>query len=558
MRSVVMKRYSEWAQLPDLHAITESVDSIRLTSPGGNATSGTITTDGVYTAPAILPPSATVQITAASHADATKSDTAAAAIVSDIAISVAAPATSPNPNSVTLTATPQADPAKKAQATLSIVPGINVSVSPVSATLAANHRVTLTAQVNGTSTTGLNWHVNGIAGGNAALGRICVAGSNPCQAVTNTSLQVDFLAPGAIPSPNPVTVTATSVADTTKSASAQITVINHVVVSVQSASVTLTPLSIQGFSAAVLGTNNQSVVWQVQGAACAGAGICGSINTNGTYSAPSTAPTPNAVQVVAISSDDPSQSGIANVTITTGANVLNLHPSSVYAGAAQGFTLRVEGSGFAATTPGPGSVVLIGGTTRTTACNTALSCTAPVTAADIAVAGSVSVQIQNPDGKKSNAVSLVVAVPNSSDEVIALGSTVPVVTGKDIVVVEPTTAGISLPANDFDLNVAALGAFSTTNNSCTLGGNAIPLPRPASGTVAADICVFSQSGFDTSMTYIVSGPGDVAVISKQPAGLGIIHLTLQVPSGATPGARTLFIQNTNLDKTAASGVLEVQ
>jgi len=84
------------------------------------------------------------------------------------------------------------------------------------------------------------------------------------------------------------------------------------------------------------------------------------------------------------------------------------------------------------------------------------------------------------------------------------------------------------------------------------------LPRPASGTVTADICVFSQSGFDTSMTYAVSGPGDVAVISKQPAGLGIIHLTLQVPVSATPGARTLFIQNTNLDKTAASGVLEVQ
>jgi len=52
---------------------------------------------------------------------------------------------------VTITATPQADPSKKAQATLSIVPGINVSVSPAAPALAANHRVTLTAQVNGTS-----------------------------------------------------------------------------------------------------------------------------------------------------------------------------------------------------------------------------------------------------------------------------------------------------------------------------------------------------------------------------------------------------------------------
>jgi len=405
----------------------------------------------------------------------------------------------------------------------------------------------------------VNWNVNGIAGGNAALGQICVAGSNPCEAITGTSsLQVDFLAPGAIPSPNPVTATAVSVADTTKSAGAQITVINHLVVSVQPASVTLAPLSVQGFTAAVLGTSNQSVVWQVQGAACTSGGNCGSINANGTYTAPSTAPTPNAVQVVAISSDDTSQSGVANVTITTGANILNLHPSSVYAGAAQGFTLRVEGSGFASSTPGPGSAVLIGGMARTTACNSALSCTAPVTAADVAVPGSVSVQIQNPDGKKSNVVSLVVAAPNSSDELIALSSSAPAASGKDVVVVEPTTAGISVPGNDFDLNVAALGAFSTTNNSCTLGGNAIPLPRPASGISTADICVFSQSGFDTSMTYTVSGPVDIAVISKQPAGLGIIHLTLQVPASATPGARTLFIQNTNLDKSAASGVLEVQ
>jgi hypothetical protein len=82
--------------------------------------------------------------------------------------------------------------------------------------------------------------------------------------------------------------------------------------------------------------------------------------------------------------------------------------------------------------------------------------------------------------------------------------------------------------------------------------------RPASGTAAVDICVFSQSGLDTSMTYTVSGPGNVSVITKQPAGLGIIHLTLQVTATAQTGERTLFIQNTNLDKTAASGVLEVE
>jgi hypothetical protein len=163
--------------------------------------------------------------------------------------------------------------------------------------------------------------------------------------------------------------------------------------------------------------------------------------------------------------------------------------------------------------------------------------------------------VRNPDGTRSNAVSLVVALPNSSDEVISLSAGSPDAIGKDIVVVEPTTAGVSVPSNDVDLDVAALGSFSTTNNSCTLGGNPISLARPSSGIATADICIFAQSGLDASMTYTVSGSGDVVVIAKQPLGFGIIRLTLQLPANAPASARTLFIQNTNLDKTAASGTL---
>jgi hypothetical protein len=470
-----------------------------------------------------------------------------------------APMAAPNPNMVTITATPQADPSKKTQATLAVQAGVSVNLLPSMATRAVNHRVTLTAQVTGSSNTSVTWTVNGVAGGNTTFGQICTVATNPCQRVTGGSvLQVDYVAPGAIPLPNPVTVQATSAADTTKSATAQITVINHVLVSIQPGNVTLAPLAVQGFTASVLGTNNQNVVWQIQGAACANAGVCGAINANGTYTAPNPAPSPNTLQVVAISSEDTSQAGTANVAIAGGADILSLHPSSVYAGGAQGFTLRVDGSGFISSSPGPGSAMLIAGTARTTACNSSMECTAPVTPADVSSAGNVSVQIQNPDGSQSNGVSIVVITPNPSDEVIALTSLSPVATGKDIVVVEPTTAGVSVPGADVDLNVAALGTFSTANNNCTLGGNPVVLQRPVSGTATADICLFSQSGFDTSMTYSVSGPGDVAVISKQPAGLGIIHLALQIPAGAEPGARTLFIQNTNLDKTAASGTLEVE
>src|SRR5208337_1378114 len=50
-------------------SVTWSVNAV----PGGSAQAGTISADGVYTAPADLPPGGTVQVTATSHADVSKS-----------------------------------------------------------------------------------------------------------------------------------------------------------------------------------------------------------------------------------------------------------------------------------------------------------------------------------------------------------------------------------------------------------------------------------------------------------------------------------------------------
>jgi hypothetical protein len=480
-----------------------------------------------------------------------------AGAVADSATYVA-PSSAPTPNTVTITATPQADSSKRAQVTLAVQQGGSMILAPATATLAGNHRVTMTAQVVGVANASVAWSVNGIAGGNSTVGQICAVSLNPCQPVTSgTAAQVDYVAPGAIPSPNPVTVQATSAADSTKSATSQITVINHVMVTVQPASVALAPQAVQAFAATVIGASNQTVVWQLQGMPCAGGVSCGAISANGTYTAPNAAPSPDSIHVVAISSDDPTQSGLANVTISTGANILALHPASVYAGAADGFTLRVNGSGFVTTSPGPGSSLLIAGSLRTATCVSPAECTVPITAADVTTAGSVSVQVQNPDGTKSNGASLIVATPNLSDEVISLTSGAPAATAQDIVVVDPTAAGVSLPDDDVDLNLAALGSFSTVSNTCALGGNPVALQRPASGTANADICMFSESGLDTSMTFTVSGPADIRVIAKQPLGLGIVRITLQIPAAALPGQRTLFVQNTNLDEAAASGALEV-
>jgi hypothetical protein len=474
-----------------------------------------------------------------------------------------APSTAPTPNTVAISVTPQADPAKEAQATLAVAPGLGVGVSvmPGTATLAANRRVTLTPQVTGTANGNVLWSADGIAGGNTTVGQICVQASNPCQAVLSaSSAPVDYLAPGTIPTPDPVTVQAVSAADDTKSGSAQITVINHVLVSVLPSSVTLAPGTVQSFSATVLGSANQQVVWQISGTGCGGGGrICGVIDASGTYTAPGVPPSPDALQVVAVSQDDGSQSGVASVTISTGANILTLHPASVYAGAAQGFTLQVDGSGFVvANSNSAGATLWIGGTARITTCASASECIAPVLASDVALAGTVAVQLQNPDGTPSNMVQLVVAAPNATDASVALSSATPEALGQDIVVVDPTTAGISTAGDDVDLDVAALGAFSTTTNGCTLGGNPVTLLRPPSGSSTAEVCLFSESGLDASMAVTISGPADVAVIAEQPAGLGILHVTLLVPASAPPGPRTLFIQSTNLDKTSASGAVILQ
>jgi hypothetical protein len=55
---------------------------------GGSPQVGTITADGIYMAPADLPPGGTIQVTAKSHADRTKSSSAGVTVSSDVAISV--------------------------------------------------------------------------------------------------------------------------------------------------------------------------------------------------------------------------------------------------------------------------------------------------------------------------------------------------------------------------------------------------------------------------------------------------------------------------------------
>ena len=372
---------------------------------------------------------------------------------------------------------------------------------------------------------------------------------------------MDYLAPSAVPALNPVTLRVVSQDDATKSASSGITILPHIVVAISPPSARLAPRSNQTFTASVAGTANQQVTWTLVGTACAGAGApCGVIDATGLYVAPLAAPTPNAFNVVATSSEDTSRTASAAVTVTLQPVILSLMPSSGTADAAGGFTLRVAGGNFAAAGPGPGSAILIGDALRPTVCSSTASCSTTLAAQDLLFAANLSITVQNPDGAVSNAAAFVVVSPSAGAGAILLTPGAPAATNKDITVVDLSTNGSSSPLEDVSLNIVAIGIFQPAAGNCTLGGGSVALFRPASGTAVADLCAFSVSGLDPSLAFTVSGPAppDLVIVGKEPLGLGIIHLTLQLPATARPGARTLFIQNAGLDMTAASGAIEVR
>ena len=473
-----------------------------------------------------------------------------------------APATPPAPPSVTVHAVSAANQTAVGVATVTLtIPGALV-LTPTSATTAVSLRQPFTVSISGSSNTNVLWQVSGIPGGNATVGEICVVASNPCQSISIAPAgSVEYLAPAAVPSPNPVTLSVSSQAFPAQIQAAQITILAHVVVSVSPPSATLAPATTQAFTANALGTTNQIVTWNVTGIACSGAGFpCGTIDANGNYTAPISTPSPNAINIVATSSEDTSRTGSASVTITNAITIVSLLPASATAGAVGGFTLQVLGGNFVPTSPGPGSTLVVGGTARITNCVSNGECTTGLASSDLANAGNLTVQIRNPNLTLSNTANFVVIATPPTVDMIPLTPTNPSATGKNIIVVEPSTAGSIAPQQDVTISVAAMGIFSPALDTCTLGASSPVITRPTSGTATIDICVFSVSGLDPSYAYTITGPAaaDITIIGKQPLGLGIVDLTLSIPSSALAGLRSLFVQNSNQDKAVATGVLEVQ
>ncbi len=180
-----------------------------------------------------------------------------------------------------------------------------VSVSPLTASVQISTQKQFTAAVSGTTNPAVTWDVNGVVGGNSAVGFIDSIGGL-------------YTAPVTAPSPATVTVRATSVEVPTASGTASVTVVNPpppVSITISPKSATVRVRRSQQFTATVSGSTNTHVTWKVNGVA-GGSTSTGTISTSGLYKAPSSVPNPATVTVTAVSVADPAKSASAAVTIS--------------------------------------------------------------------------------------------------------------------------------------------------------------------------------------------------------------------------------------------------
>jgi len=231
--------------------VTWSVNDI----PGGDTAVGTIDSNGQYLPPTVVPSPPTVTVRATSTASPTSSGAASVTIIPHASITSVSPSPVTTGNftvtvngagfvagslvsfdgaqlatsfvsSGVLTATGNA-PAAKSSVPVSVTtpdgdisntvvvnvvapPSVTIAISPTSATVRVRQNRQFTATIQGTTNTSAIWKVNGIVGGNGTVGTISQSGV--------------YKAPNSVPSPATVTVSATSAADPTKTASASVAI----------------------------------------------------------------------------------------------------------------------------------------------------------------------------------------------------------------------------------------------------------------------------------------------------------------------------------------------
>jgi hypothetical protein len=272
--------------------------------------------NGLYTAPASISLQQTIVLKATSVADPTKVATAFVSLMPNFTPAPApAPASTPSP-----------------------FPSVTLSLSPSSASLSPGQSTQFVASVSGTNNMGVAWALSPAVG---------------------TLMNGSYTAPAAINVAQTVVVTATSLADPSRTANATITLApNSPAPGVASSGVSLspsfasiTPGQSQKFSFMRNGALDSDVMWAL-------IPMIGSM-TDGLYSAPVMVGSQTTVTVIATSLSDPTKSASAAVLIGQQAGLapsvsvgVGVTPTSISlsAGKSSQFTASVTGTANTAVT----------------------------------------------------------------------------------------------------------------------------------------------------------------------------------------------------------------
>jgi RHS repeat-associated protein len=203
--------------------------------------------------------------------------------------------------------------------------GITVSVSPATSSLNAGQTQQFTATVNDANTA-VTWSISPTGAGS----------------INSTGL---YTAPATVTSPQTVTVTATSQADTSKSGSATVTLYPPVTVGVSPAAATLYGGQTQQLTATVTNTGNTAVIWSVSPAGT------GTVSASGLYTAPASISSVTTVTVTATSVANTTKSASATITLEPPI-VVSVSPTTatLYGGQTQQLTATVTNTSNTAVT----------------------------------------------------------------------------------------------------------------------------------------------------------------------------------------------------------------
>lgn len=225
-----------------------------------------------------------------------------------------APSLVSSETSVNVIATSEADRTSSGTAKVTLKP-ITISLHPERGTARAAESVRFNAVISGTPNHGVRWSTTG-------PGYLSKNGV--------------YFAPPTISEPQVVTILAASSADPTKTAAALVRLVPVVSVTVQPVLATVSPGQHVHFTAAVTGTMNPNLRWLLSGP--------GTLSQNGDYIAPTSIPTEQNVSVTITSEADPSKSVTAMVTLKPIS--VSLLPASVELWASQSrrFSATVQGT----------------------------------------------------------------------------------------------------------------------------------------------------------------------------------------------------------------------